>query len=288
MSAATEQHERATEAHRNNIADLLNELRERATPGEVFDNVFGSEGGRETVRRLGEQVRGNPLPLALVGVGIAWLLASDGMSRSRNRDKESSVASWGDGNSDGNNETQSMGRRARDMADSASEGWARVKDTAEDQTQSLTQAATDKVQDLKARAQDALDSGSEQARGLWQRTTERARESKDRLADAEANIERLIEEQPLLLAGLGFAIGLAAGALVPMTDTEHALLGEKSDEVKDKARDIVRDEYAQVKEEVMGTASSAVDTLHEKLTPESQPDGENVEPNEIEMGDTRH
>src|SRR5437660_6645003 len=75
--ATSEQLERETEATRAQIAATLDELRGRMTPGQVVDQLVDyarDSGGGEFFRNFGQQVAGNPLPVTLVGAGLAWLM----------------------------------------------------------------------------------------------------------------------------------------------------------------------------------------------------------------------
>src|ERR1700744_3093997 len=57
----------------------LNDLQDRLSPGQVIDDLMtyfrGSEGG-DFARNLMTSVRDNPLPAALTGIGLTWLMAS--------------------------------------------------------------------------------------------------------------------------------------------------------------------------------------------------------------------
>ena len=73
MTRSSEQLERDAEQARAQIAGTLDQLRNRLTPGQVVDELF--DYGRQTnvgefARSLGRDVRGNPLPLMLIGAGI--------------------------------------------------------------------------------------------------------------------------------------------------------------------------------------------------------------------------
>src|SRR5258705_11129551 len=73
----TAQLEREAEETRSQIADTLQELRTRMTPGEVVDQLFDyarDGGGGMFLRNLGQQVTDNPIPVALMGAGLAWLM----------------------------------------------------------------------------------------------------------------------------------------------------------------------------------------------------------------------
>lgn len=75
MTRLSEQLEREAEIARNNLASDLDELRHRMTPGQIVDEV--ADYARDTplaefARNLLRDVRENPLPLLLIGAGIAW------------------------------------------------------------------------------------------------------------------------------------------------------------------------------------------------------------------------
>ena len=79
--ANSAQLEREAEDTRARFAQTLDELRERITPGQLVDQAVDyakDSGGGVFVRNLGNQVTANPLPVALIGAGIAWLMLSNG------------------------------------------------------------------------------------------------------------------------------------------------------------------------------------------------------------------
>jgi hypothetical protein len=83
MPAETEQLERETAETRARLAETLDALSFRMTPGQVFDQVtdYASHGPpAELLRNLGREVRENPLPLVLIGIGIAWLMVASSRS----------------------------------------------------------------------------------------------------------------------------------------------------------------------------------------------------------------
>jgi uncharacterized protein DUF3618 len=75
------------ERTRQEMDGTLNALETRLTPGQLYDQAvqyLRNNGGTEFVSNLGEQAKQNPLPVALVGIGLAWLMATD-----RNSDRNS-------------------------------------------------------------------------------------------------------------------------------------------------------------------------------------------------------
>jgi hypothetical protein len=55
-------------------------------------------------------------------------------------------------------------------------------------------------------------------------------------------------EQPMLLTGLGIAVGALAGALLPTTEAENRFMGETSDSVKERAQDLASEQVEGAKE----------------------------------------
>ena len=69
------------------LSETLGELRGRMTPGRVVDQVIDytrDSPAAEFLRNLGREVRENPMPLVVAGIGILWLLlATNRTSRAR-------------------------------------------------------------------------------------------------------------------------------------------------------------------------------------------------------------
>lgn len=75
--------EHEIDADRQRISDKISAIQERLTPGQLVDEVLTyakSSGGSEYVSNLGRSFKENPMPVALVGVGLAWLMAGSGSS----------------------------------------------------------------------------------------------------------------------------------------------------------------------------------------------------------------
>jgi uncharacterized protein DUF3618 len=85
MESQSARLEREAEETLWQLSGTLEELRGRMTPGRVVDQVIDYTRGSpaaEFLRNLGREVRENPMPLVVVGIGILWLLlATNRMSR---------------------------------------------------------------------------------------------------------------------------------------------------------------------------------------------------------------
>ncbi len=67
------------ERTRRQMDGTLSAIENRLTPGQLYDQgiqYLRNNGGTEFLSNLGEQAKTNPMPVALVGIGLAWLMAT--------------------------------------------------------------------------------------------------------------------------------------------------------------------------------------------------------------------
>ncbi len=122
---------------RNDLDQTLSAIERRLAPSALMDDgldYLRNHGAREYVVNLGEAAKRDPLPLALVGVGIAWLMMS-----SRRPAAEaahvSSASAVGSGVMDKVAQTtqkisdtaQAARERARQVGEAAKQGVDRVR-----------------------------------------------------------------------------------------------------------------------------------------------------------------
>lgn len=215
-----------------NIVDDAKQTVRDATVGKVemmTDQATQAMGdARQTAQQAGgslvETIRRNPVPAALVGVGVAWLWmhrapAQMGWSSGGGRYRAGSYdgepyggrgyaggeAGWSNGGTR-SSMTGRMGDMAGDLGDRASDAADQVRDSAED---------------LRWKAQDVAG-----------RTTSQAQDS---IAGAVESTSRLIEQNPLAAGAVAVAVGAAIGMALPPTRQEREVLGSTSQQLLDKA-----------------------------------------------------
>lgn len=321
MSDSPAEIERESEQHRANIAALVDELRAQVTPGEIAKQLIGPDVGRDVaravVREAQRQFRQNPVPVALIVTGVAWIMLADGLRRQRvlplhdgldyedyaeiesagslsamrrivhhlreARTRTRTVAAQGqqeltmtvsDKNGDGRVEPGEaalqdvveggdrsrgfMGRTVQKGRDAAKSAASRTQEMATE----FAQTALHKSGEAISSAADAV---GETASSVMERTTEMARRT-GRAAGTTASragsgVGTLAREQPLLVAGVGFAIGVALGALLPLSRLENSMLGEQAEKLKDRARELADEGYEKVKTVAQRTYDAAAETL---------------------------
>src|ERR1700716_1101642 len=83
MMRQSEQLEREADQARYHLAASLSELRLRATPGQVVDQItdYAREGPvADFLGNLTREMRDNPVPLLMIGIAIAWLVMATSLS----------------------------------------------------------------------------------------------------------------------------------------------------------------------------------------------------------------
>jgi vacuolar-type H+-ATPase subunit H len=78
--------QREIELQRNQVEDRIDQIQQKLSPGQIVDELmaYTKGGGGEFVSTLQRQVTANPLPVALLGVSIAWLMAKPASSSTDN------------------------------------------------------------------------------------------------------------------------------------------------------------------------------------------------------------
>ncbi len=69
--------QREVEAQRSRLEDRIDQIQEKLSPGQLVDELltYTKGGGGEFLSSLQRNVTANPLPVALLGVSLAWLMA---------------------------------------------------------------------------------------------------------------------------------------------------------------------------------------------------------------------
>jgi hypothetical protein len=83
MASQSEQLEQQSRQTRARISETVDTLRDRMTAGQVIDQIadYAQYGPvAEFLRNLGREVRDNPLPVALIVTGVAWLMIASSLS----------------------------------------------------------------------------------------------------------------------------------------------------------------------------------------------------------------
>jgi ElaB/YqjD/DUF883 family membrane-anchored ribosome-binding protein len=157
----------------------------------------------------------------------------------------------------------------RQGADIASDAIASVQDAVAERSENIKQAVNSAGAAVSETARDAVDTvtsrakaASEQAGAAVDRaaaTAESAASSiKTRAGELQKNASNaavgFIEQNPILVAGIGAAVGAVLAASIPSSDAENRLFGPPRRALKEKASALVADGVEKAKDAAAGVA----------------------------------
>lgn len=254
--------ERDVERTRDKLRDTLEALRDRASPGQLFEQVLDyakESGAPDMMRNMGRAMRENPMPLLLIGVGVGWMMFS---GRGGGRDRDDGYYDYGDDHDHGRRWAAGPDgrRRMARMQDAGSSlagrASAAVGEAASGLQENLSGAAERVGEAASGVADSARETASQvgdMASDAYRRVTRAAGSAGEGLSSmvggqevrrhADRGLRWMLQEQPLLLGALGLALGAAVGALVPGTETEDRLMGEAREDLIGQARDVAEEGY---------------------------------------------
>ena len=234
-------------------ADLA-ALEDRLSPGHLIDEAMRTlrtGAAAEYFHNLGETAKRNPVPLALVSTGLAWLALS---SRSSSVDYGAVSSSdygyegaWRRDVGQEDYDDSSVASAAESMKAKAGETWDRASGSAS----AAVQSARDRAHRVSESARHGMHSAREQARRRAQQARQGARRATE-----------FMYEQPLIAAGVALTIGAVLGGLLPSTRREDELMGSRSDAVKGTVKREAEALVQEGTERVRAVVGSATDTGH--------------------------
>lgn len=301
---------------RADIGHTVDLLQERLDPerlkGEAQDKVreatigrlnsMADDMGRKAKRArytIMETIKDNPVPSALVGLGLGWLLVEGFSQSSRSRYDEdywveeryypagggvydrgvygyevepyevgdeyrsrSRVRESFERTRDRGEQALDRARdRAQEMGRQAREQVQQIGEQARDQAENLGSQAKEQAEYLGSQVREQAEYLSEEARHQMDYMSTQARRQARR---AKGQFDTMLEENPLAVGAAALALGVALGLSVPETRYEDEYFGPMRDDLLDKAQHKAEEVLEKV-EHVAGEAlESASKTVEEE------------------------
>jgi len=262
---------------KSELADAKHALRE-ATIGKVETMVHNTqETVKATGRSLADTVRENPIPAAMIGVGLVWLITN---ARSRSSSSNSGPSGYGygqggysagygtgdyAGRAAGYGQEHGILHSAGDLAHRAAAAVGGVTHATGESLSGLASSARASVTQAAHATQEQL---SQAARATQERFSSAARTTQEqaaRLAQNAAMQSRKIGHQaqdtfvsnPLAVGAALLAVGAAVGFSIPTTRRENEIMGSVRDDVMSRAGELAHE----AREKVEEAAKQAVETV---------------------------
>jgi ElaB/YqjD/DUF883 family membrane-anchored ribosome-binding protein len=235
-------YEREAEATRHSLANSLNEINQRLTPGQVFDEVltYAKGGGGTFARAFSNAVRENPMPSLLIGTGCMMFLSeklgvTQKLAEGRRAGARRAAHAY-EADEEGAGIAQAAKERVSSAAASVKQGVAAVGDTILDASMRARETARETSQDMSEGVAQSIEQVKQRAETVRHQIAEKAARTGEQARMAGRQVKdtatELLHEQPMLMAGIGLALGAAIAALLPTTRVEDEWMGETSDSLK--------------------------------------------------------
>ncbi len=245
---AAEQQSRRVRAQLAETVDALGrKLAVRHLVEKGFDMMKDNMDRYDVLNRSLDAIRANPIPVALLGIGAAWLIAANTVPDERvaaARRKIAGVA--GDLGSRAGELASDIGGRIG-LGGSADDAFGRTGNPIIDGTGSRGNGWVHQVTDS---AQGALRSARDSSAAMFNRV---AGDSAGRVA---GQLSDAFERNPLMVGAIGLAAGALLAALLPITRSEDRLLRES--QLPKKGREVGEQAVAEICDTAARTLDAAV------------------------------
>lgn len=310
------------ERTRAEMSGTIDAIQERLSPEQITEQVRGTVseqlehakmavrdatiGKAETLMRdasdtmndarytMADTIRQNPIPAAMVAIGLGWLFMNRSSSPSRERYEQyvrSGSARYGYRGEMGydpshpayRNEAVAMRPRGvypgdqRHDEGALARGQRKVGD-AMGQAQSAAGDAASRAQGAVggavSQAQDAVGGAVSQAQSAVGDVAHRAQETAGAIAGRTAHAAGRVEDQfqrqmwenPLAMGAVALAVGAAAGFALPQTERENQLMGEARDNLVEQAQQVA----AETADKVQRVAGDVAEDAQHKAAEKSR------------------
>ena len=269
--------QREIDEERNRIGSRIDAIQDRLSPGQLIDELLNygkKSGGAEYLHNLGTAMKTNPVPVALMGASMVWLMAQQNTGSRHESDTDPYDTEvyplypargtvrrlgppQGDGDARYSHFSDDSGKRLRALTDAAGHRAGHFVDEAGQTYRGFMDAGGRQVDQILDESGKALDTASGWASSTWRKVksassqmgagaSSAASSAGEGMASAGADMRqrsmeindalmRQFRDQPLVGGALAFAVGAAIGAALPSTETEDAAVGETADKVRKAA-----------------------------------------------------
>lgn len=264
--------EREIEQDRRRIEERMDAIQAKMSPGQLLDEALAyakASGGGEYVANLGNAMKTNPIPVALMGISMAWLMANPGARTHSDQSLDDepdyplapvrgSVRRVGPAQLDGDYRyshfTDEGGSRFKALTDETGRRAGHFMDDAGKTYRGFADATGRQMHDIRDEAGTLFDEASGWVSKTWGRIASSASHAKSSMTSGarsmgqgamsaggsvrgyatglNESILRHFQDQPLVGGALAFALGAAIGAALPNTRREDEAMGEMADEVR--------------------------------------------------------
>lgn len=227
-----------------------------------------------------ETIRLNPIPAAITGIGLGWLIMSirrQSESNASSYDSMTPATYSADRFASTTDEFGSQGSggmnnyaTAASLSDQPS-AMDNVKDRLGDAKDKVAQTASNVGQSVSDAAHNVASSASDMAHNMGDKASALGSQAKEYGQRAAGATSDYFQASPLAVGAIALLAGAAIGLMLPSTEPENRWMGETRDRLKDQATQQIQ----QVADKVQNVASAAFDQAKTTVTQTVQQEAQN-------------
>ncbi len=219
MTDATTTAQENVRRARADLGETVDALKQKLSMGELISEVqtYLGDGGSMSnmMNNLSRQAQSNPMAIAMIGAGFAWLMMSGNGRTGGSRSVDYS-----------RHTTNSMGAKFGDMTASAKHASGDMAGRVGSAVSSAGSAAASAGESVSGGVASAAHASSRAMGDVGHA-----------MAEAPYQLQRvgedMVERHPLVVGAVALALGAAIGAALPRTDLEDEQLGDASEKMKE-------------------------------------------------------
>jgi ElaB/YqjD/DUF883 family membrane-anchored ribosome-binding protein len=258
---------------RTQVADTATDLKERLSPAAIKTEVkqYVRDSRDQLWHSIEQKARDNPLQAVAIGAALAYpalkllrampaplLLIGAGLLLSRGANGVGGAASEAAGTLGAHAQTamDTANRTLDSAAETARSTISGAQDYAKQSVDSLVDRAASTATALKDKVTDVTNDATSAVRDVADKAKTQAETLVQQTRDTIAGTW---DQNPLLVAGVGLAIGAFIAAAFPSTRAEDAVFGDASDALRRQAEGATAKGVEAAKTAVDGIAAAASD-----------------------------
>ena len=277
-----EEAERQIDHTRAEIARTLDALERKLNARYFVEKGFEmfreSVSSKEAINRSVAAIRNNPAPIALIGIGTAWMIVSNTGLADRNTglaDRIGGDERVGKARRRAAEAASRVGTRAGELASGVAGKIGMGGQTSADEHERALGHVGHPVVDASGlpsegwvhqaadRAQGALRSARDAGGAMLNRAGSFAGDGAGRMAGHAGDAFR---RYPLVAGGIAVFAGVLIAALVPLSRTEQDMIGDTREELWQKAQEAGQEAVSRVREAASRATTRAVDAAADAAT----------------------
>jgi ElaB/YqjD/DUF883 family membrane-anchored ribosome-binding protein len=251
---------------RSQLSDTADHVREAVAPATIKRQVteYVRESGDNLLHSLQRRVRENPLQAVAVGAGLAYplfnlmraipaplLLIGAGLALSRSTAvREATDQAITQARDTFAEASDSARNTLHDMRDAAGSMLDRGSEFVSSMTDGIANTAREATASIKGSADASLDRGGASLNAAGDKISNLASQTKQTLNSA-------YDQNPLLIAGIGLAVGALIASSLPSTQVENRVFGDTSEKLRQRAADAAEQGLDSAKELVNNVVDAA-------------------------------